>query len=109
MAKPTTHKLTEKRDSKGSFFQCTNCGGESGAATRSQADAFMGSSCISSQITTLTVGQDIRATGGRVEVVSIPMATDRQISYIKKLNSTGPPQRQPAWPLRFRSNDSQLR
>lgn len=85
MAKPTTHKLTGTT----SNWKCTNCGGESGASNRGQADAFMGGSCISSQITTLTGGQDIRAFDGRVEVVAAPMATDRQINYIKKLTSTG--------------------
>ena len=46
MAKPTTHKLEQKRDSKGSFWKCNRCNTESGASNMGQADAGMGP-CIS--------------------------------------------------------------
>ena len=45
MAKATIHRLQEKRDNKGRFWNCSLCGKESGASNRGQADYFMGT-CI---------------------------------------------------------------
>ena len=91
MAKPTTHQLKKKHDSKGTFFQCVRCGKEEGASNRGQADYFMGI-CVSGDVTDLVVlstPTEARAhdemEAGMREAEAANRPTPRQIGYAKVL------------------------
>ena len=91
MAK-TTHSITEKRDSKGSFFQCSRCGKESGSSTKGQADIFMGA-CVSAEAILETpeqarVHEEKKA--GKAQAIADMRATPRQIGYLEALLEKNP-------------------
>ena len=88
----TTHNITEKRDSKGSFFQCARCGKDSGASTKGQADKFMG--VCQSDEAILETPADARyheeKKAAKAEAINDMKATPRQIGYLEALLEKNP-------------------
>ena len=88
----TTHSIIEKRDSKGSFFQCTRCGKDSGANNKGQADIFMGA-CVSAEAI-LETPADARyheeKKAAKAEAINNLKATARQIGYLEALLEKNP-------------------
>ena len=96
MAKPTTHQLETKYDSKGNFFQCARCSKESGASNRGQADSGMGT-CVSGDgadpavLETPTQARahgEMKASMRAAEAANRP--TPRQIGYAQVLIGQNP-------------------